>query len=243
MSVHLEIRSYRGGDRHRHDFSQILLPMQGAMRLDIEGRSGVVSSNCVAIVPQDCEHDFVPSPDCSMLVLDVETAAVPVLLGNASPSLTRIEPWLWRMFRQLGAEVEAGACRAPDAARLALAGLHLVEPSRRPRPWSRSEHRVLDVAGDAQTASVAEMARMAGLGQSQFHALFRTTTGQSPKQLQLSQLFERAVDALVGTSTPISEISYGLGYQNASSFNRQFKRRFGLTPSEFRAASRNQAGN
>ena len=246
MSVHLEIRSYSGGDRHRHDFSQILLPMHGAMRLDIEGRSGIVSSNCVAVVPQDCEHDFVPSPDCSMLILDVETAAfageaMPTLLCNASPSLTRIEPWLWRMFRQLGAEVEAGACRARDAARLALAGLHLVEPSRRPRPWSRSEHRVLGVAGDAQTASVAEMARMAGLGQSQFHALFRTTTGQSPKQLQLSQLFERAVDALVGTSTPISEIAYGLGYQNASSFNRQFKRRFGLTPSEFRAASRNQA--
>lgn len=243
MSIQLEVRRYRGGDRHRHDFSQILLPMHGAMRLDIEGRTSIVSSNCVAIVPQQCEHDFEPGLDCSMLILDVEAAAfagetAPALLCNPMPSLTRIEPWLWRMFRQLGAEVEAGTCRARDAARLTIAGLHLVGPGEPPRPWSRSERRVLDLAQQAQATGVAEMARMAGLGQSQFHALFRMTTGRSPKQLQLGRLFESAAERLTTTSTPISEIAYGLGYQNVSSFNRQFKRRFGLTPSEFRLANR-----
>lgn len=243
MSIHLEVRSYRGGDRHWHDFSQILLPMQGSMRLDIEGRSSVVSSHCVAVIPQQCEHDFKPSADCSMLILDIDAAAfaseaAPALLSSGMPSLTRIEPWLWRLFRQLGAEVEAGACGARDAARMTMAALHLVEPSERPRPWSRSERRVLDVAQRAQGTGVSEMARMAGLGQSQFHALFRATTGQSPKQLQLSRLFEDAAHRLIDTSASISEIAYELGYQNASSFNRQFKRRFGLTPSEFRLANR-----
>lgn len=243
MSIQLEIRSYRGGDRHHHAFSQVLLPMQGAMRLDVEGHCSVVSSHCVAVIPRDHEHVFEPSPDCSMLILDVEDGAIsgeaaPALLRDCRPSLTRIEPWLWRMFRQLGAEVEAGACRTGDAARLALAGLDLVEPLARARPWSPSEARILDLTHDMQAGSVAEMARMAGLGQSRFHALFRATTGQSPKQLQLGRLFDAAADQLVATSRPISEIAYGLGYQNASSFNRQFKRRFGLTPSEFRAASR-----
>jgi AraC-like DNA-binding protein len=86
---------------------------------------------------------------------------------------------------------------------------------------------------------VAEMARSAGLGQSQFHALFRATTGQSPKQYRLSQLLDRAVDRLVASSDPISEIAYSLGYQNVSSFNRLFRRRFGVTPSEFRKSDRN----
>lgn len=247
MSIHLEVRSYRGGDRHWHDFSQILLPMQGAMKLDIEGRASIVSSHCVAVIPRQCQHDFVPSADCSMLILDVETAAfadeaAPALLSSGMPSLTRIEPWLWRLFRQLGAEVEAGACRGSDAARMAMAALNLVEPRERPRPrpWSRSERRVLSVAQDQSAAGVAEMARLAGLGQSQFHALFRVTTGQSPKQLQLNRLYEGAADRLINTSASVSEIAYGLGYQNASSFNKQFKRRFGLTPSEFRAANQSR---
>ena len=246
MSIHLEIRSYRGTDRHSHDYSQILLPMQGAMRLDVEGHRSVVSSNCVAVIPRDHEHDFEPSVDCSMLILDVETdafvgEAAPAVLRDPVPSLTRVEPWLWRMFRQLGAEVEAGACRASDAAGLVLAGLKLVAPAETPRPWSRSEARVLDAAHGGQAANVAEMARNAGLGQSRFHELFRATTGQSPKQSQLARLFDEAADQLVTTALPISEIAYAIGYQNASSFNRQFRRRFGLTPSEFRAASRGGA--
>jgi AraC-like DNA-binding protein len=245
MSVHLELRSYRGGDRHRHDYSQILLPMQGAMRLDVEGHRSVVSSNCVAIIPPDHEHDFEPTADCSMLILDVDAGALsgeaePALLRDPVPSLTRVEPWLWRMFRQLGAEVAAGACRGGDAARLAMAGLQLIQPTVAPRPLSRAEGRVVDVASHAKTGSVAEMARTAGLGQSRFHALFRATTGRSPKQAQLTRLFDEAADKLVQTRLPVSEIAYGLGYQNASSFNRQFKRRFGLTPSEFRAASRSR---
>jgi AraC-like DNA-binding protein len=83
------------------------------------------------------------------------------------------------------------------------------------------------------------MARKAGLGQSQFHALFRATTGQSPKQFQLRKRLDRAVDHLVTTSEPISEIAYGLGYENVSSFNRLFRQRFGVTPSEFRSRHRN----
>ena len=52
--------------------------------------------------------------------------------------------------------------------------------------------------------------------------------------------FRGRVACEVATALPVSEIAYALGYQNASSFNRQFKRRFGLTPSEFRAASRSR---
>lgn len=241
MPVHLEVRSYCGGDRHAHAFGQFLLPLQGAMRLDLEGRREVVRDNRLAMIPRHCEHLFEPSPDCLMMVLDIEAEGLrdgraPLWLADPRPALVPIEPWLWRMFRQLGAEVEAGGCPAADAAQLTLAGLHLVSPAARPRPVSRAGQRVLAVAEAGPPTGVAEMARLAGLGQSQFHALFRATTGRSPKQVQLARLFERAAEALLASAAPVSEIAYDLGYKDVSSFNRQFRRRFGMTPGAFRAA-------
>jgi AraC-like DNA-binding protein len=241
MSAQLEIRRYAGGDRHRHDYHQFLVPLKGSMRIDIEGRSDVVSSHCLAVIPQESVHDFLPSLDCNMFVLDVEaatlaTGALPDILKSEGPIVARLEPWLWRLFRQLGAEVEADTRRANDVARLALTGLELVRPAAPGRP---ADQRILAAANGPGETSVAEMAQSAGFGQSQFHALFRATMGQSPKQFRLRKLLDRAVNRLVTTSDPISEIAYDLGYQNVSSFNRLFRQRFGVTPSEFRNSRRN----
>jgi len=245
MPARLEIRRYAGGDRHRHDYCQFLVPLQGSMRIDIEGRFDVVASPCLAVIPQENLHDFVPSADCNMLVLDVEseifaTGALPDILKGEGPVVTCLEPWLWRLFRQLGAEVGADARRADDAARVALTGLQLVRSANASASSLRADRRILDAAHalgeNTEIASVTDMARMARLGQSQFHALFRATTGQSPKQYHLRRKLDRAVERLIGTSDPVSQIAYSLGYENVSSFNRLFKRHFGVTPSEFRAA-------
>jgi AraC-like DNA-binding protein len=246
MPARLEIRQYAGGDRHRHDYWQFLVPLQGSVRIDIGGRFDVVASPCLAVIQRENVHDFAPSANCSMLVLDVEsemfvTGALPDILKGEGPVVTCLEPWLWRLFSQLGAEVSADARRGDDAARVALTGLQLVRSATASAPSPRTDRRILDAAhalGENTEASVTDMARRARLGQSQFHALFRATTGQSPKQYHLRRKFDRAVERLTGTSDPISEIAYSLGYENVSSFNRLFKRRFGVTPSEFRAAGR-----
>jgi AraC-like DNA-binding protein len=240
MSAQLEVRRYSGGDRHLHDYSQILFPLQGSMRIAIEGRCDVVSSNAIAVIPDRSVHDFEPSPDCRMLVLDVEAAALPggtlpAVLRDRTRIVTRIDPFLWRLFSLLGAEVEADMRRADDVAHLALTGLQLVRPA---APALHADRRILAATQGQDETSVAEMARSVGLGQSQFHALFRATTGQSPKQFRLRKLLDRAVDRLVTTSDPISEIAYSLGYQNVSSFNRLFRQRFGVTPTEFRDSRR-----
>lgn len=239
MSAQLEVRRYSAGDRHLHDYSQILFPLQGSMRIAIEGRADVVSSNAIAFIPERSTHDFEPSRDCCMLVLNVEAAAfnagsLPCVLRGGQPMTTQIDPFSWRLFRFLGHELDADAKRAPEAIPLALTALQLVRPAS-----NAPDKRILRATdGDAVT-TVADMARSAGLGQSQFHALFRATTGQSPKQFQLRKLLDCAVDRLVSTTDPISEIAYALGYQNVSSFNRLFRQRFGVTPSEFRTARRN----
>lgn len=240
MSAELEIRRYSCGDRHLHDYSQILFPLQGSMRIEIEGRTDTVSSNTIAVIPEHSVHDYEPSRDCCMLVLNVEAAAfakgtLPFVMRDRARIVTQIDPFLWRLFSLLGAEVDADARRVPDVTQLALTSLQLVKPA----ATVHADERILTAAHDGDETSVAEMARKSGLGQSQFHALFRATTGQSPKQFRLRRLLDRAVDRLITTSDPIADIAYGLGYQNVSSFNRLFRQRFGVTPSEFRMGRRN----
>jgi AraC-like DNA-binding protein len=240
MSAELEIRRYSGGDRHLHDYSQILFPLQGSMRIAVDGRSDTVSSNAIAVIPEHHLHDFEPSRDCCMVVLNVEAASLtgemPFVLREPTQIVTQIDPFLWRLLNHLGREVDADIKRAPDVIKLTLTALQLVKPT--PLSLPSADTRVLTAAREAEETSVAEMARKSGLGQSQFHALCRATTGQSPKQFRLRKLLDRAVDRLVTTSDPIGEIAYELGYRNVTSFNRLFRQRFGVTPSEFRHSRR-----
>src|SRR5690242_17722770 len=58
MSAEIEIRRYSGGDRHFHDYCQVLFPLRGSMRIAIEGRCDIVSSNAIAVIPERSTHDF-----------------------------------------------------------------------------------------------------------------------------------------------------------------------------------------
>ena len=245
LNINLEVRRYHGRGCHYHDYAQVLFPLQGVMKVAIEGASGVVAGRTVAVIPKGCSHDFIPSGDCNLLVADVELREddgrdAPPLLRDG-PLISPVEPWLWRIFRQIGAEVDADGRCAHDAAMLALSGLHLIRRTPVPKPQSRASSRIECIATNLGThngkAGVGAMAREAGLSQSHFHALFKATTGHSPRQYEIDQRLNAAVERLIFTRDPISEIAYAAGYENVSAFGRLFKGRFGMSPSEFRITS------
>ncbi|MBV8428593.1 MAG: helix-turn-helix domain-containing protein [Hyphomicrobiales bacterium] len=241
MSLSLEVRSYDRGGRHRHGFTQILFPLRGSMQLDIEGKTGVVSSNRLAFIPEEHVHVFVPSRDCNLLVMEVESSGgdqpLPVL--RAHSSFIAVEPWSWRLFSMFGAEIARHPRNAEKISPVAMTALQLLRPRASTPVETAPGLRMREAAQKLGTvdgsACVADVARGAGFGQSRFHALFRATHGQTPKQFRVEKLLDEAVERLLTSSEPVSQIAYALGYENASSFNRLFKRRFGITPSEFRA--------
>ena len=212
------------------------------MQVDIEGKAGVVSSNRLAVIPEEHVHDFVPSRDCNLLVMEVDASGddqpLPALRSDASRFLA-VESWLWRLFTVLGAEIARDPRHAEKIGPVAMSGLQLLSPTDSIPLETAPRLRVRGAAerlGDLRDAArVADVARGAGLGQSRFHELFRATHWKTPKQFRLEKLLDEAVDRLLNSSDPVSQIAYSLGYENASSFNRLFKQRFGITPSEFRA--------
>lgn len=97
-----------------------------------------------------------------------------------------------------------------------------------------NEARILMKENLEQPFSPEEIAEQLGLGYSWFRRMFKEYTGISPAQYQLQQKLLRAKNLLTGTNKNISEIAYELNFENAGQFSTFFRKKEGVTPSEFR---------
>lgn len=245
MSCILDVRSYASGGKHVHDHAQVLVPVAGSMQLAIEGASHTIAANRLALIPTRAEHVFEPSRACRMLVLDIEPRqAEPALtlLRDQVPGTALIEPWLWRLLRQIADEVASNPMRAGDAAMLALTTLDVAARASTAEAAPQARSRlplVLDtISRTPGRLPVATLAREAALSRSHFYARFRATTGTSPKRYQLVRMLERAAERIATSDDPIATIAHETGYESVSSFNRIFKRHFGSAPGAFRQLGR-----
>jgi AraC-like DNA-binding protein len=83
---------------------------------------------------------------------------------------------------------------------------------------------------------VEEMAAAAGLSRAHFSREFSRTFGESPKGYLMTRRLERAAALLRNTDRPVIEICLDVGLVGLGSFTTSFKRHFGKTPTEYRAA-------
>lgn len=97
-----------------------------------------------------------------------------------------------------------------------------------------NEARILMKENIEDPQSPEEIASHLGLGYSWFRRMFKEYTGASPAQYQLQLKLLRAKEMLTGTSLNISEIAYRLRFENSGQFSTFFKKKEGVTPSQFR---------
>ena len=84
------------------------------------------------------------------------------------------------------------------------------------------------------TASLTEAAAMLGLSSPYLSRWICRHFGISFKELVMRERFAVASDLLKTTDMPIGDIIFHVGYENSSYFHREFKKRFGLTPNNYR---------
>ena len=80
----------------------------------------------------------------------------------------------------------------------------------------------------------AKMACDLGLSHSGFRKKFQRVTGWSPGQYQQQVRLKRGCEWLRQTQLSVSEIATRLGYDSVYYFSRLFKRKMGVSPSEYR---------
>ena len=79
--------------------------------------------------------------------------------------------------------------------------------------------------------SVSDMAEMAAMSVSAFHAAFKAATSLAPIQYQKAMRLHRAQALMTFDGKRVSDAAYAVGYASASQFSRDYRRLFGLPPS------------
>lgn len=80
----------------------------------------------------------------------------------------------------------------------------------------------------------SDLAKKYGLSESTFYRSFTSIVGISPKQYIIQQRLSTAAFLLKITARTIQSISYEVGYYSEFQFSRDFKKKYGNSPSNFR---------
>ncbi len=83
-----------------------------------------------------------------------------------------------------------------------------------------------------------EYAEMCKMSTSHFMRKFKEYTGMAPKSYKTDMLVKKAAHLLQSTQMNISQISYELGFDDSLYFSRIFKKRFGVSPLNYRKSNR-----
>lgn len=88
--------------------------------------------------------------------------------------------------------------------------------------------------GNFRTPSVEQLADKLHFSGNYLSDLLKATTGKSALEHIHQFIVERAQQTLLNSDKPISEIAHELGFEYPHYFSRLFKKKTGLTPSEYR---------
>lgn len=86
--------------------------------------------------------------------------------------------------------------------------------------------------------TVEEIAGVCRLNRSYFSKLFRDNMDCPPQEFLIRLRLSKAVELMKTTNSSIGDISALCGYPNQLHFSRAFKKRYGISPREWRSRNR-----
>jgi len=239
-SLDLAIRSYPAQPAtDRHPFAQLVLPLEGEVRLEIAGREGRLDALHGALVVPGAWHSQYSRGANRSLIVDIDAAA----MTHAAFERLRERP-----FTPIGAAARKlveymGIVAGLQPVRPLLAGWVplLLDTLALDAPQPRSRLAALLAEVEAQPGlawNVETMARRAGLGASRLHELFRIELDTSPHAWLLEKRIALACRQLAASELPVAEVALAAGFADQSALTRAMRRHLETTPAAYRRRSR-----
>ncbi|CAB3786006.1 AraC family transcriptional regulator [Pararobbsia alpina] len=239
------VRSYdevAASDSHGA-YHQIVLGIDGAMELAVDGLAAVVDTTLGMVIPAGERHDYLGVGPNRQLVIDVPVDALTLprqLFEEAS--LIRIDPrfqqWVMsiaqlpeRADRFAHWQAAAQLCDALLVRSAQQTGLHGVR-------FTLPRIDAFLRAHLAEPLSIPDLAAHCGCGVRTFHDRFVGEFGITPHRYLLRLRTEQAARLMNDARRSLADIAATTGFTDQSALTHAFVARFGITPGRWRGGVR-----
>jgi AraC-like DNA-binding protein len=244
-TVDLHLRSY--GELtapDRHDYGQLVLPLSGALLLEVDGRQGMLDPLRAGFVAPGAWHAQHGDAGNRSIIVDIGVAGLAPGAGEhlferpfapLGPASRKLIEFMGLMAERAGGSHSAPPSVVQGWVPLLLDTLTLDTP----RPASRLAALRARIEAEPGLAWTTEsMAKALGCSVSRLHALFREELDATPHAWLLEQRLARAREWLASTAVPIAEIALRAGFSEQSALTRAFRHATGMTPAAYRRQHR-----
>jgi AraC-like DNA-binding protein len=240
-ALDFNIRSY-GDDRgpDSHSFDQLVLPLSGALELDIAGRGGRLASGRAAFVVAETPHSTMSDTANRSIILDLHLAPLAPQMAErlARAPFVSLTPAATKLIDYMGLMIGDG--RATPAT-VALWTPLLIDALGQAPASAASRLARLAAQIEAEPAlpwTTTMMAERAAVSVSRLHALFQSDLGMSPRAWLSEVRLRQARGWLATSPVSIAEVAHRCGYADQSALTRAMRRASGMTPAAYRLQER-----
>ena len=246
---------------HRHECAELYVSLGGRTTDVVNGREAKTLPFDVFVLTSDVKHGQINTEEYRYCIFKFDRDALIAALGDAAlgrgfQSLFVIDPSLRgegesvanmcvdahiAQYAGMSAEIlsSLGECDLSDSIFLSLARL-ISECAR------RREVGIKDAVAEAvfymnthysEPITVSLLASACGYSARHLSRLFARYCGMSPMQYLANLRLSRAAELLSENRLTLTEISERVGICDSSAFSRNFRQRYGITPTEYRRRS------
>lgn len=237
---------------HSHRYHQVVISLSGLSEFDIGGIVSLVYPGLCCLVSANCEHAFVGIGDNELLVINL-----PTTLGDSDeidyrisqlfscPCYFNLNHQSQQLIQLLTAEMQANPTdmllqQACTMTLVCILQRHLKVLTR-----SRHQQRLdIDVIDNyiqrniTRKIPVAQLAAIVFLAESQFYALFKIQTSNTPQRYILQKRLQLAKQLLDDSELTLVYIAQACGFTCQSHFSHAFRRWYGMPPARYQHQQR-----
>lgn len=242
---------------HRHDHAQVLIGWRGRVECHFDDVGGRLANGNAALVPAHAAHLYEGLDDDSeLLVIDVSLTdpfidslelACELRFRDTlfqRPEILPLDTQTLALLDFAATQLEHDKAQNNTLVSCQLVSLfmtQLCQLYRSSRTQSLTLTRLDTASLDrfidnhlAEPPTNAELARAMNLSESHFYHLCQRKLGMTPQQYQMNRRLQHARRLLLGSRMPLEALALEVGFADASSFCRAYKRRFNETPGSVR---------